>query len=104
MIEHHFIMEKTLELEKAKDVIAMKYYYRQGDILMCHINTKESIHTKRRKKFDTLATFINYEDGNVLVQLHNNNQKIVLPIYSTKYLTDSTDDLNIDEKKTFLLS
>jgi hypothetical protein len=63
-----------------------------------YIPTKEHIHAKIRKNFDILAAFINYDYGNVLVQLDNNNQKIALPIYRTKYLTKSTDGLNTLEK------
>jgi hypothetical protein len=60
MIEHVFIMEKIIELEKAKEAIASKFYYHPGNILLCHIPTKEHIHAKRRRNFDTLATFVNY--------------------------------------------
>jgi hypothetical protein len=80
MIEVVFIMKKTLELEKAKDAIAMKYYYHPGDILLCHIPTKERIHSKRRKNFDMLPSFVNYEHGNEFVQLQSNNRKIVRPL------------------------
>jgi hypothetical protein len=103
MIEHIFIMEKTLELEKAEDAITMKYYHCPGDTQLCHIPTKERELPKRRRNFDTLATFINYEHGNALVQLHNTNLKIVLPIYCTKFLCKSIEYLNRDEKRTFLL-
>jgi calcineurin-like phosphoesterase family protein len=73
MTEHVFIMEKTLELEEVKEAILWKYHYESGDILLCHIPTKDRIHPKRRRNFDTLATFINYEHGNVLVKTYNTN-------------------------------
>jgi hypothetical protein len=101
MIEHVYIMEKNLELEKAKEAIDTLRGYDPGDILLCHIPTKERIHAKRRKNFDTLATFINYTHRNVLVQLYSTNQQVVLPIYCTKYLCKSIDRLNIDERRTF---
>jgi calcineurin-like phosphoesterase family protein len=94
-------MEKNLELEKAKETIATLRGYDPEDILLCHIPTKERIHAKRRKNFDTLATFINYTHGNVVVQLYSTNQQVVLPIYCTKYLCKSIDRLNIDERRTF---
>jgi hypothetical protein len=75
--------------------------YDPGDILLCQIPTKERIHVKRRKNFDTLATFINYTHGNVLVLLYKTNEKVDLPIYCTKYLCKSIDRLNIDEKRIF---
>jgi hypothetical protein len=96
MIEHVFIMEKTLELENAKDAISYTHNYNPGGILLCHIPTKERIHAKRRRNFDTLAKFINYDHGNALVQPYNTTQKIVLPIYCTKYLCKSIEHLNID--------
>jgi hypothetical protein len=75
--------------------------YHPGDILLCHIPTKERIDTKRRKNFDTLAIFLNYTYGNVLVLLYKTNEKVFLPIYYTKYLCKNIDRLNIDEKRTF---
>jgi predicted metal-binding protein len=102
MIEHVFIMEKTLELEEVKEAISYTHNYNPGDILLCHILTKECIHAKRRRNFDTLAIFINYEHGNTLVQLYNTTQEIVLPIYCTKFLCKSIERLNTDEKRTFL--
>jgi hypothetical protein len=63
---------------------------------------KNCIHPKRRRNFDTLAAFVNYEYGNVLVQTYNTTQKIVLPIFSTKFLCKSIEYLNMDEKRTFL--
>jgi hypothetical protein len=89
MIEHVFIMEKTLELENVKEAISYKYTYDPGDILLCHIPTKDRIYAKRRRNFDTLAIFINYDHGNALIQPYNTNQNIVLPIYCTKFLCKS---------------
>jgi hypothetical protein len=102
MIEHVFIMEKTLELEEVKEAIYYKYNYDPGDILLCHIPTKDRIHAKRRRKFDIPATFINYEHGNVLVQPYNTNREVVLPIYCTKFLYKNIEHLNSDENRTFL--
>jgi hypothetical protein len=94
-------MKKKLELEKAKEAIATKRGYDPGDILFFHIPTKEGIHEKRRKNFDTISIFLNYAHGNVLVLLYNTNQKVLLRIYCTKYLCKGIDRLNIDEKRTF---
>jgi hypothetical protein len=73
-------MEKNLKLEKAKEAIATKRGYDPGDILLCNIPTKQRIHTKRRKNFHTLAIFLNYTHGNILVLLCKTNEKVVLPI------------------------
>jgi hypothetical protein len=102
MIEHVFIMEKTFELEKVKEAISWKYQYVLEDILLYHIPKKDHIHLKTRKNFDTLETFVNYKHRNALVQTYNTNQKVVLPIYCTKFLCKSIEYLNIDEKRTFL--
>jgi hypothetical protein len=104
MIEHVYIMEKNLELEKAKEAIDTLRGYFPGDILLCRIPTKERIHAKRRKNFDSLTTFLNYTHGNVVVQPIYSNQQVVLPIYCTKYLRKSIDRLNIDERRTFQIS
>jgi hypothetical protein len=101
MIDYVYIMEKNLELENAKKAIATRRGYDPGDMLLCHIPTKERIHAKRRKNSNTLAIFLNCTHGNVLVQRYNTNQKIVLPIYYTKFLCKSIDRMNIDEKRTF---
>jgi hypothetical protein len=102
MIEHVFIIQKTLELEKGKEAISWKYHYEPRYLLLCHIPMKDRIHPKRRRNFNTLATFVNYEYGNVLVQIYNINQKIVLLIYCTKFLCKSIEYLNMDENSTFL--
>jgi hypothetical protein len=102
MIEYVFIMEKTLKLKEVKEAISYKYQYVTVDILLSHIPTKDGIHPKRRRNFSTLAIFKNYEYGNALVQTCNTKQKVVLPIYCTKFLCKSIEYLNTDEKRTFL--
>ena len=65
--EWEYIREKTEELNDIKKIQRKKGYhgYRQGDRLMVHLNyskTNERF-AKRRKQFDRLATFVQYQNG-----------------------------------------
>jgi hypothetical protein len=41
---------------------------------------------KKEENFDTLAYFIKYLYGNVLIQIYNTNEQIAVPIYCTKFI------------------
>jgi hypothetical protein len=102
MIEHTYIIEKNLELDRVNHSLMEKYQYLPGDILLCHIPVKETLLVKRRKNFDTLVFFIKYLYGNVLIHTCYSNKKIAVPIYCTKFLAKNVDVLSKDVKRTFL--
>jgi hypothetical protein len=80
MIEHTYIIEKNLELDRVNHNLIEKFQYLPGDILLSHIPLKETLRIKRRKNFDTLAYFIKYLDGNVLIKTCYSNEEIAVPI------------------------
>jgi hypothetical protein len=102
MIEHSCIIEKNMELDRVIHNLMEKYQYLPGDILLCHISVKESLRVKRRKNFDTLAYFIKYLHGNVVIQIYNLNIQIAVPTYCTKFLAKTIDTLSEEAKRTFL--
>jgi hypothetical protein len=102
MIEHTYIIEKNMELDRVNHSLLEKYKYLPNDILLCHIPVNQSLRIKRRKKFDTLAYFIKYLHGNVLIQIHNTNEQIAVPMYCTKFIAKSIDTLSEEAKLTFL--
>jgi hypothetical protein len=59
---------------------------------------KESLRVKRRKNFDTLAYFIKYLHGNVLIQIYSSDIQIAVPIYCTKFIAKSIDTLSEEAK------
>jgi hypothetical protein len=102
MIEHTYIIEKNMELNKVNHNLLERYQYQSGDILLCHISVKENLRVKRRKNFDTLAFFIKYLHVNVLIKTCYSNDEIAVPIYCTKFLAKSIDTLSEEAKRTFL--
>jgi hypothetical protein len=56
MIEHMYIIEKNLELDRVNYSLMETYQYLPGDVLLYHIPVKETLRVKRRKNFDTLST------------------------------------------------
>ncbi|KAI5487217.1 hypothetical protein TVAGG3_0123310 [Trichomonas vaginalis G3] len=55
--------------------------FKQGDKVLIHLDygkTDKSM-TKRRRRFDTIAEFVRYINGNALVEV--NNKLIEIPIY-----------------------
>jgi hypothetical protein len=103
MIEHTYIIEKNMELDRVNHSLLEKYQYQPGDILLCHIPIKEFLRIKRIKNFDTLVYFIKYLHGNVLIQICYSNEQVAVPIYCTKFLAKSIDILSEDAKRTFLI-
>jgi hypothetical protein len=102
MIEHTYIIEKNLELYRVNHNLLENYQYQPEDILLCHIPVKETIKIKRRKNFDTLAYFIKYLHGNVLIPTCYSNDEIAVPMYCTKFLAKNIDLLSEEAKRTFL--
>ncbi|GHU24983.1 hypothetical protein FACS189472_18090 [Alphaproteobacteria bacterium] len=79
--------------------------YQPGNILLVHIPFEKTrqMFKKRRRNFDTLATFIGYEGGNVICELLKPVQlragkgpatkNIVLPIFYTKIIATNIDEI-----------
>jgi hypothetical protein len=91
-----------MELDRVNHSLMEKYQYQPGDILLCHIPAKETLRVKRRKNFDTLAHFIKYLHGNVLIRTCYSNNEIAVPIYCTKLLAKNIDLLSEEVRRTFL--
>jgi hypothetical protein len=102
MIEHTYIIEKNLELDRVNHSLTKKYQYQPNDILLCHIPVKENLRVKRRKIFDTLTYFIKYLHGNVLIRTCYSNDEMAVPIYCTKFLAKNIDLLSEEAKRTSL--
>jgi hypothetical protein len=76
--------------------------YKEGDFLLVHMPHRE-INYKRKRTFNELAVFRGYRGGNVLVELcvcstklKNNKTEYalyVLPMWCTKYVGSSIEDL-----------
>lgn len=111
------IRQKQLRLDK----------YSPGNILMVHLDQDKTNNkfTKRRRVFDSLAQFVQYFNGNALVQLidkpkkdsrgyvETNSQGIeyfldyeerakVIPLYCTRYVCKNIDSLPQSVINTFL--
>jgi hypothetical protein len=102
MIEHTYIIEKNMELDRVNHSLMEQYQYQPGDILLCHIPAKETIKVKRRKNFNTLTYFIKYLHGNVFIEIYSSGIQISVPMYCTKFLAKSIDMLSEEAKRTFL--
>jgi hypothetical protein len=104
--QHNPIIEQTFIMEKQKELrdINMNNFkqYQLGDYLLCHIPYE--IHTlgfKRRRNFDTLARFVRYIHDNVEVEIIPSTDRVVIPMYYTKRLTNRLNNVNPDIKKYF---
>jgi hypothetical protein len=84
--------------------------YEKGNVLLIHIplNKTNIVFQKRRLNFDELAIFYDYNHGNVRIELLNANlikrlgaKLITIPIYYTRFLAHSLDELHPTYKKYF---
>jgi hypothetical protein len=102
-LEAWFIRQQKARLLEVLKIT--KFTYKPGNILLIHrsVNKTSDLFRKRRRNFDELATFIQYVHGNVQVELKS-KEVVILPIYYTKFVCDSKDDLPIDYKYLFNLS
>ena len=115
-IEEYYIRENIYRLEEAvrRQYLADYYKYIPGNILLIHLDTTKYnrypyYDPKVRRKFNRLARFMNYENGNVrctVLYLNgdegidwNPHRSIVLPIYHTKFLCADEEDIPFDYKK-----
>jgi hypothetical protein len=100
IIKQTFIMEKQKELRN-KNMNNFKQY-QLGDYLLCHIHYEiYRLGFKRRRNFDTLATFVRYIHANDEVEIIPSNEREVIPMYYTKKLTNRLNNINPDINKYF---
>ena len=119
--EWEYIREKDEELKKVLRNQRSKGYlsYKPGNVLLVHtdLSKTEDKHEKRRRRFDRLGVFIEYVNGNgsagtlnsfggnVRVKIyrpvllssttkkHNYVYEITVPVYYTKKLCDSVEEI-----------
>ncbi len=91
--EWKYIREKTEELNeiKKKQISSGLHSYKRGDRLMVYLDYGKTSMTfdKRRRKFDHLATFVKYQNGNAIVKLDkpiNGKTIYEIPLYYTSSL------------------
>jgi hypothetical protein len=102
-LESWFIRQQKAKLLEVLKIT--KHTYKPGNILLIHrpVNKTSDLFRKRRRNFDELATFIQYVHGNVQVELKTKKVEI-LPIYYTKFVCDTKNDLPTDYRYLFNLS
>jgi hypothetical protein len=109
--EMAFIRMKERELEKTKWLQTFEgnlTHYEPGNIVLVHIPWEKTRKRfmKQRRNFSALATFIQYEGGNAMIKLlksviglvsaKTETDLLVIPLYYTKFVAKSIDE--IDEK------
>jgi hypothetical protein len=99
-LECDYIRECEEEVKRVDQLRTQKGLntYEEGSILLVHIPLKKTQYSmqKRRRNFDELAIFVKYESGNAVVDLlhpYATLSGIVIPIYFTKFLASSLDEL-----------
>ena len=88
--------------------------YKPGNILMVHIDkgkTSEK-HDKRRRFFDRLGTFVQYDHGNVVVDMivqdirvhstGNKKHRVIVPLYHTKFVAKNIRSLPAEYKDYYI--
>jgi hypothetical protein len=104
-LETWYIRNQTLELRRV--ITTQKnnnlLNYQRGNILQIHIPVEKTplLFKKRIRNFDNLAEFIDYHHGNVRVRLLDRTAYIELPIFYTKYVCRSINDLPDSYRSVF---
>jgi hypothetical protein len=111
-VETVFIRDKLLKLDDrlGKQEDAGYFNYKPGDILLVYI-PRWKVFEKRRRNFNCLAKFIRYVNGNVECEMIakediysvGNNKIITIPIYFTKFVSESNNFNNNIIKNYFNL-
>ena len=106
-VEYQYIRwcEKRLNEVIANQKLLGYLDYKPGNVLMVHIDTGKTTekHKKRRRFFDRLGTFVQYDHGNVVVDMiiqdvrvhssGNKKKRVIVPIYHTKYIAKNIQSL-----------
>ena len=135
-LEWRYIRNMKLKLRNINEKQKLKGLldYKKGNIILVHLDKSKTQkkHEKRRRVFNEIAEFINYQNGNVICKLINpyrtfnkTNDGLVpyeqsklgrkaqtdieksiieVPIIYTKFVCDSFDDLNDDYIEYFVLN
>jgi hypothetical protein len=104
-LEEHFIrknLNKLEEIHKLQEKAGF-FSYQPGDVLLIHLDEgKNNPFADRRRTFNKLASFIRYENGNVLCfllmkdhegKLLKYTREIEIPIYDTKLLAPYNEEI-----------
>jgi hypothetical protein len=103
-LEEYYIRQQMALLQDVKNLQIEEgfFNYKHGDILLIHLDeskTQKKL-TRKRRAFNKLAEFSNYENGNVkckvLVRVDGNivaRNPVVIPIYYTTYVANSIQSL-----------
>jgi hypothetical protein len=79
-LEEYYIRENLKRLEEVKHQqnIEGLFFYKPGDILLIHLDNSKNIDklNKKRRVFNRLATFLDYNHGNVVCQVLYNNVQL----------------------------
>jgi hypothetical protein len=105
-LEEHYIRQHLHELEEIRDrqQKAGFFSYVKGDILLIHLDIKKmTLAYKVRRRFNRLARFVRYVNGNVECSVLERNgdndiswsdtDTVIIPIYYTKFLVDEDTDI-----------
>jgi hypothetical protein len=91
-LEEYYIREQLHRLDEIKKLQYEGGYfnYRTANVLLVHIESK--MMDKKRRVFNRMALFIDYDHGNVLCKILEENLDkpvVTIPIYHTKLITSS---------------
>jgi hypothetical protein len=104
-LEEHFIRKNKYKLEEIRQLQdeAGFYSYYPGNILLIHLDeSKKNPFADKRRIFNKLASFIRYQNGNVVcflllkdeeMRLGRFRREIEIPIYNTKFLAFSQNQI-----------
>jgi hypothetical protein len=105
-LEAYYIRQQMLILNDVKDLQIEEgfFNYQRGDVLLIHLSeTKtEKKMDRKRRQFNRLAEFMDYENGNVKccllirhagVIVSDKSKPIVIPIFYTRYVAPSIKNL-----------
>lgn len=88
------VLERIIEEQRRKGLMN----YDPGNILLIHLDLSRTIHSmdKRRRQFNELASFVRYENGNVVCELlrkYPDLSVIEVPIYYSEKVAESINEL-----------
>jgi hypothetical protein len=93
-LEAWYIREQQLRLFDSLKLQQKSFQrYQPGDVLLIHrpLGKTTELFRKRRRNFDELALFEEYDHGNVKVRLWKTQRYAIIPIYYTKFICHGVD-------------
>ena len=120
-------MENSPEIEyqyirwcenKLNDVLSMQSKfgltkYEKGNILLVHLDKNKTSNKfeKRRTYYDRVGEFVEYENGNVKINLFtpvvigtNSVKTVVVPVYHTQFLAKNKDSIPEEYIKSYIIN